>query len=168
MKKLLHQPVDGFCHVAKVLIHNLRVKLVVVAAQDHFLHLFGHLVAQHCSQIDSIVLDGQELVHHGLIRPLVQQGRHGVVPPVYDQQLRGQAVARHFGHELLVHVHLLLPFTVLGPVAPYHGSIENGVLCFFPSILVTIISGTVSLFFFGLCQHCFSICENMLSSLREI
>ena len=36
-----------------------------------------------------MVLDAQDLVHHGLVGPLVEEGGDGVVPPIQDQQHGG-------------------------------------------------------------------------------
>lgn len=36
-----------------------------------------------------MVLDAQYLMHHSLIRPLVEQRGYWVVPPIKDQQDRG-------------------------------------------------------------------------------
>ena len=54
-----------------------------------------------------MVLDAQDLVHHGLVRPLVEEGREGVVTAIQDQQhgsdvgVEGKEIAFSPHHQLL-------------------------------------------------------------------
>lgn len=109
---LLDVVLDVAAQVAKVEVHVLLEEGVLVLRQ-HDLAELGPDVG-HVAQVDAAVVDAEQVVHHGLVRPLHEQGRDGVLPAVDDQQdgrrvdpaeveelvLLAHAVA-HLGGELL-------------------------------------------------------------------
>lgn len=74
---------------------NLRIELSIVGVldfleegiingrKDDFFHFFRKVFQMF--QIDAVVLDPDQLVHHGLVRPLVEQGSDWVFSPIDDE-----------------------------------------------------------------------------------
>jgi len=58
----------------------------LVGREDQLLQLL--VDPWRAAQVDAVVGDADQLVHHRLVRPLAQQRRHRVVPPVDNQQQR--------------------------------------------------------------------------------
>ena len=59
-------------------------------------------------QIDSIVLDTHQLVHHGLVRPLVEQRGDRILLPIADEHVSRRRVTRHSIDKLALLAQLLL------------------------------------------------------------
>ena len=79
-QELLHVRLDAFGDLSKVFEHDLSEEFVIMLADDHF-RLLKRGVGHH----NSVVLDADELMDHGLVCPLVQQRCDRVLSPVKDQ-----------------------------------------------------------------------------------
>mmetsp|Transcript_110918 Transcript_110918/g.312691 ORF Transcript_110918/g.312691 Transcript_110918/m.312691 type:complete len:270 (+) Transcript_110918:676-1485(+) len=75
---------DAHAQIAKVR-EDVLLEELVLRRRHHDLFKLG-AYARHLRHVNAVVLHRQELVEHGLIRPLVEERRHWVVPPVQQQQ----------------------------------------------------------------------------------
>mmetsp|Transcript_74285 Transcript_74285/g.187159 ORF Transcript_74285/g.187159 Transcript_74285/m.187159 type:complete len:234 (-) Transcript_74285:557-1258(-) len=95
---VLHVLLDVDAQVAEVRQDVLLEKRVLSCG--HHDHLQLRPDVRHLGHVDPVVVHREELVQHRLVRPLVQQRRHRIVPPVQQKQHRG-------GLALFLPVHLL-------------------------------------------------------------
>lgn len=79
-QELLHVHLNTFGNLSEVFEHDLSEEFVIMLADDHF-RLFKRGVGHN----NSVVVDSDKLVDHGLVCPLVQQGCDGVLSPIEDQ-----------------------------------------------------------------------------------
>jgi hypothetical protein len=75
---------DQLRRLSHVAVHDLPKERIVLGAKDDFSHFFTEV--GKVRQVDSVVVDAQELVDHGLVGPLVQQRSDWVFSPIQDQE----------------------------------------------------------------------------------
>lgn len=81
---LLDVLLDIAAQVAKVHVHVLLEEGVLVLREHNLLKLWSDV--GHAAQVHAAVVNAEEVVDHGLVGPLGEQGRDGVLSPVEDQQ----------------------------------------------------------------------------------
>ena len=84
--ELLHQHFYRLSYFTEVGVDVGGVELVLRGGEQDLLQVPGD--PRDPGQAHPVVVDSYELVHHGLVGPLGQQRRHGVLPPVQHQQHR--------------------------------------------------------------------------------
>jgi len=97
---------DLFSHFSIVAVHVLLEKGVIVGGEHELAHFFTH--SFNMLHVDSVVFNANQFVHHGLVRPLVQQRSHWIVPSVHDKQLSVGRISTHFGDKFLIFIQLLI------------------------------------------------------------
>lgn len=81
---LLDVLLDVAAQVAKVHVHVLLEEGVLVLREHNLLELWPDV--GHAAQVHTTVVNAEEVVDHGLVCPLGEQRRDGVLSPVEDQQ----------------------------------------------------------------------------------
>mmetsp|Transcript_14814 Transcript_14814/g.39879 ORF Transcript_14814/g.39879 Transcript_14814/m.39879 type:complete len:549 (-) Transcript_14814:165-1811(-) len=93
---LVHQGLHVGAQLAKVEEHVLRVERVLVRGENNLALILSRV--RGVAQVHAAVVNAQELMHHGLVGPLVEQGRDRILAPVQDEE-EGGRVARAKGEE---------------------------------------------------------------------
>ena len=74
-------------------MHDASVEVVILTWDHNFFHFLWQVTQMF--KINSIVLDSDQLMDHGLVSPLVEQWRHRVFLSVADEQMSNWWVSRH-------------------------------------------------------------------------